>query len=58
MRPEDKLLRALFHPDRDAPSARCPDCGIPTVPDHEGLTYEERLCESCYLRWSEEDHDR
>lgn len=35
--------------------ARCPDCGIPTVPDHQELTHEARLCEACYLRWSEED---
>lgn len=57
MRPEDKLMRALFNPDRDAPRARCPECGLKTVPDHPELTYEARLCESCYLHWSEEDHE-
>lgn len=28
--------------------ARCPGCGIPTVPDHEDLTREEMLCERCH----------
>jgi formylmethanofuran dehydrogenase subunit E len=28
--------------------ARCPLCGIPTVPDREDLTYEEMLCDACY----------
>ena len=27
--------------------ARCPDCGIPTVPDHEGLTADDMRCDSC-----------
>jgi hypothetical protein len=30
------------------PRALCPSCGIPTIEDREGLTIEERLCESCY----------
>ena len=29
---------------------RCPDCGIPTIPDRHGLTYEETLCNSCHSR--------
>ncbi len=28
-------------------SAKCPDCGIPTIPDRDGLTYEEMLCDRC-----------
>lgn len=27
---------------------KCPDCGLPTVPDREELTYDEMLCERCY----------
>jgi hypothetical protein len=59
VRPEDKLLHAVFNPDRDAPSARCPECGLPTGwgPDSEFLesTHAARLCAECYLRFSEED---
>lgn len=51
------FLRELPPADNDLTQARarCPDCGIPTVPDHQELTHEARLCEACYLRWSEED---
>ena len=28
--------------------AKCPECNIPTVPDHEELRYEEMLCTQCY----------
>lgn len=27
--------------------ARCPDCGIPTIPDREGLTDEMMRCDRC-----------
>lgn len=35
--------------------ARCPGCGVPTVPDHQDLTYTEMLCDFCEasLVWSE-----
>lgn len=29
---------------------RCPACGMPTIPDKEGLTAEEMMCDSCYER--------
>jgi hypothetical protein len=28
--------------------ARCPDCGMPTIPDHQGLTEDEMRCDQCY----------
>jgi len=28
--------------------AKCPSCGIPTVPNHEDLDYEDMLCDVCY----------
>ena len=27
---------------------RCPNCGMPTIPDIEGLSYGVMLCCSCY----------
>lgn len=37
-------------PDGELPAgrARCPDCGIPTVPDKQDLTDSEKLCDSCF----------
>ena len=33
---------------------RCPGCGIPTIPDGDGLSEDEMLCDRCYeLRWGE-----
>ena len=29
--------------------AKCPECGIKTVPDQQELTFEEKLCDQCYL---------
>ena len=26
----------------------CPECGIQTIPDHEELEYEDKLCDACY----------
>lgn len=35
--------------------ARCPDCGIKTVKDHEDLTAEEMVCDRCYyIRYLED----
>lgn len=34
---------------RGRPSVRCPSCGIQTIPNREGLTYEEMLCDGCAL---------
>jgi len=34
--------------------ARCPECGMPTIPDREDLAYEEMLCERCYRVYEEE----
>jgi formylmethanofuran dehydrogenase subunit E len=28
--------------------AKCPQCGLPTVPDHQDLTPENKLCDKCY----------
>ena len=28
--------------------AKCPECSIPTVSDHEDLRYEDMLCVNCY----------
>ena len=27
--------------------AHCPSCGMPTVPDHQGLHDEDKTCERC-----------
>lgn len=37
--------------------ATCPDCGIPTVPDHAGLTHDETLCDTCFARHEARDLD-
>lgn len=39
-----------------ADKLRCPECGLPTTEDRSGVTWEEKLCEACYLEWSSEDH--
>ena len=30
--------------------ARCPSCGIPTIPDHEDLSEQEMTCDTCFLK--------
>jgi len=32
--------------------ARCPGCGVPTIPDREGLTDEEMMCDRCEAKAS------
>lgn len=34
--------------DESNDRAKCPECGIPTVPDHQELTPENALCDKCY----------
>ena len=34
--------------------AKCPKCGIKTIPDHESLTFEEMLCDTCFDKNSNE----
>ena len=31
--------------------AKCPDCGIPTVPDHQGLSYDDKRCDGCLAQY-------
>jgi hypothetical protein len=38
------MLEPIAEPDR----ARCPSCGIPTVPDHEDLKPEAATCNECH----------
>lgn len=35
--------------------ARCPICGIPTVPDHATLAEDEAICERCYREFSRDE---
>lgn len=37
--------------------ARCPDCGIPTIPDREGLTEDEMRCDRCEAKNEQADND-
>lgn len=30
----------------------CPECGIKTIPDHEELEREDKLCDACYEKSS------
>lgn len=36
---------------------KCPDCGIPTIPDRPGLMYEETRCNACDDRAEKEDNE-
>jgi hypothetical protein len=40
----EEMLEPIAEPDR----ARCPRCGIPTVPDHEDLKPEAAICNECH----------
>ena len=28
----------------------CPVCGVKTIPAHEELEYEDKLCDACYTK--------
>ena len=32
----------------------CPECGVKTIPDHEELEYEDKLCDECYAKVNSE----
>jgi hypothetical protein len=36
---------------------KCPECGIPTIPDKEHLSHVEMLCEKCYEEYEEPEPD-
>jgi len=42
-------------PGRGPDRVRCPECGLPTVPDAEGLDYESSLCDTCYMLADEDE---
>ena len=27
---------------------QCPECGVKTIPEHDELEYEDKLCDACY----------
>lgn len=43
-----------YNPDEED-MAVCPSCGIKTIPDREGLTEEEMMCERCYKEQNPEE---
>ena len=47
---EDRRIRAALkaYDEANKERARCPNCGMPTVPDHEDLTESDKLCSVCY----------
>ena len=44
---EDAFHMTIENSELEQPLARCPKCGIKTVPDHEGLDEGEMMCSSC-----------
>ena len=32
----------------------CPACGIKTIPDHEELEFEDKVCDECYAKVNSE----
>lgn len=42
-------------PARDGRRARCPHCGIPTVPDRTGLDRDSATCDRCYAEQIERE---
>ena len=33
---------------------KCPECGIPTIPENQESSYEACLCEKCLVIWENE----
>jgi len=34
--------------------AHCPVCGVKTIPEHEELEFEDKLCDECYAKANSE----
>ena len=38
----------------EAEKVNCPVCGVKTIPDHEELEFEDKLCDECYAKMNSE----
>ena len=38
----------------EAELEHCPVCGVETIPAHDELEYEDKLCDACYAKANSE----